>query len=80
VTISDKGFTEAVANETERALYDHELIKLKIAVGDREQRKALIEDVLKNVKAELIQEIGKVALIYRESNKKNKSTSNLHRA
>lgn len=80
VTISDKGLTEAVSNETERALFDHELIKIKIAIGDRELRKSTVENLLKSVQAELIQEIGKVALIYRESNKKNKSTSNVHRA
>jgi RNA-binding protein len=80
VTISDKGLTDAVINEIERALHDHELIKVKIAIADRDYRKTAISTLSEKCNAELVQEIGKIALIYRESKKKNKHTSNLHRA
>ena len=36
VTVAGNGLTEAVYAELERALSDHELIKIKLAVGSRE--------------------------------------------
>ena len=39
VTIAAKGLTDNVSAELERALSDHELIKVKLAVGDREAKK-----------------------------------------
>ena len=41
VTIAGKGLSETVSAELDRALTDHELIKVKIAVGSREARAAL---------------------------------------
>ena len=38
VTIAGKGLTEGVIDELDRALTDHELIKVKLAVGSREAR------------------------------------------
>ena len=43
VTIAGKGLSENVAAEIERALADHELIKVKLSVGDRDAKKAIIE-------------------------------------
>ena len=43
VTIAAKGLTEPVCAEIERALADHELIKIKLAVGDRAAKKAVID-------------------------------------
>ena len=40
VTIAAKGLTEPVCAEIERALADHELIKIKLAVGDRAAKKS----------------------------------------
>ena len=74
VMISDNGLTEGVLNELDRALTDHELIKVKLAINDRDSRKSLIADMAAQCGAESIQEIGKVALIYRASNKKGIKT------
>jgi RNA-binding protein len=38
VTIAGNGLSEGVLAELERALNDHELIKIKLAVGSREAR------------------------------------------
>ena len=38
VTVAGKGLAPSVLEELDRALNDHELIKVKVAVGDREQR------------------------------------------
>ncbi len=49
VMIGGQGLTEGVIEETNRALNDHELIKVKIAGEDREARGQVI-DALKLVK------------------------------
>lgn len=64
VMIAGKGLSEGVIEELERALSDHELIKIKLAIVDRSIRKALVEEVCTTLNATLIQEIGKVALIF----------------
>ena len=45
VTVAGKGLTPSVLEELNRALNDHELIKVKIAVGDREQRESVIGEL-----------------------------------
>ncbi len=79
VTISENGLSEGVLAELERALEDHELIKVKYAFEDREAKKIAIAETIKVSKAELVQQIGNIALIYRLARKTNKKLSNLHR-
>jgi RNA-binding protein len=79
VTISENGLSDGVANELQRALDDHELIKIKLAITDRDARQAALDDVIRLTQAELVQKIGKVALICRIARKTNKRLSNLHR-
>ena len=79
VTVADKGLTEGVMEELSRALNDHELIKVKLAVNDRDVRRELIAELCQQSKAELVQEIGKIALIFRKAGKPNAKLSNLLR-
>ncbi|MBB5212402.1 YhbY family RNA-binding protein [Microbulbifer hydrolyticus] len=79
VTVADKGLTEGVAEELNRALNDHELIKVKLAVNDRDARRELIAELCQQSGAELVQEIGKIALIFRKADKPNARLSNLLR-
>lgn len=79
VTIAQKGLTESVSEELERALSEHELIKIKIFAADRDARKALTEEICKLAKAELIQSVGNVAVIYRAADKPNPKLSNILR-
>ena len=67
VMIGDKGLTEAVQLEIERGLLDHELIKIKINNNDRNERKNIINEICQTRDAELIQAIGKIAIIYRKN-------------
>ena len=46
VTVAGKGLSENVLAEVERALSDHELIKVKFAVGDRDLKQQLIDQGL----------------------------------
>lgn len=65
VTIADNHITDGIIGETRRALNDHELIKIKFAIDDREARQAVISELCGISKAELVQTIGKIALIYK---------------
>lgn len=79
VTVAGKGLTEAIQLEVDRALEDHELIKVKFAVGDRDAKKQLIRELCDIVEAEIVQEIGHIALIYRRALEPNPKLSNLLR-
>ena len=77
VTIAGNGLSEAVVEELNRALDDHELIKVKIAIGERDIRAQAIDDMVKATGSELIQKIGKTALIVRRNPKAHPKLSNL---
>ncbi len=77
VTIAGNGLSESVLNELNRALDDHELIKVKLAITDRLARQETIQTLCNVCKAELIQEIGKVALIFRPARTPKLGKSNI---
>ena len=79
VMFSDNGISEGSLAELERALNDHELIKVKFAFEDRNAKQDALKTVLDASQAQCIQQIGKVALLYRLATKTNKRLSNLHR-
>lgn len=79
VTVAGKGLTENIQLEVDRALDDHELIKVKFAVGDRDTKKQLIKELCDIVEATIVQEIGNIALIYRKALEPNPKLSNLAR-
>ncbi len=78
LTIADNGLTEGVLAELDRALNDHELIKIQLR-AERDDRKALIDQLCAQSSSLLIQSIGKVALIYRKNPQPNKNLSNILR-
>ena len=80
VTIAAKGLTETIQLELQRALADHELIKVKLQLADRGQKQETIAALCQCCDAELVQNIGNVALIYRAADKPNPRLSNLLRA
>ncbi|MFV0456036.1 MAG: ribosome assembly RNA-binding protein YhbY [Pseudomonas sp.] len=77
--VSENGLTEGVQAELDRALNDHELIKVQLRIAERDDRHALIEELCQLGRCELVQAIGKMALIYRRNPKPNKQLSNIHR-
>ncbi len=79
VTIAGNGLSEGVQLEIDRALEDHELIKVKFHVGDRDVKKVLIGELCEQVQAELVQQIGNIALIFREADNPDPKLSNLLR-
>jgi RNA-binding protein len=79
VMLGGQGLTENVIEETNRALNDHELIKVKIVAEDREARAALIEEIAQATEAQIVQTIGKIVLLYKKAPKQNPKLSNLVR-
>jgi len=79
VTIASKGLTENVGAEINRALNDHELIKIKLSVGDRAAKKLLCDEICTFYSAQLVQSIGHILLIYKKAKKPNPKLSNLLR-
>lgn len=77
--VSENGLTEGVQAELDRALSDHELIKVQLRITEREDRRAVTEELCKIGNCELVQSIGKMALIYRKNPTVNKQLSNVHR-
>jgi RNA-binding protein len=70
IQIGGKGLTEAVAKETDRALHDHELIKVRAPGTDREARDALLAQLATRTASTLVHRIGHVAVLYRPNNSK----------
>ncbi len=79
VTVAGNGLNEGVMTELERALNDHELIKVKLAVGSREARNAVAAEICTRSGAELVQQIGNVVLLLRRSPQPDPKLSNLIR-
>ena len=79
VTIAGNGLSEGVLLELNRALDDHELIKVKLGIAERDERKVIAAELAALPNVELIQEIGKVVILYRGNKKANPKLSNLHK-
>lgn len=77
LTVAAKGLTENVLLEADRALEDHELIKVKFALGDRTIKQQLIQELCQTLEATLVQQIGNIALIYRGATGPQPKHSNL---
>ena len=79
VMVSENGLSEGVMAELDRALNDHELIKIRLSVADRDSKQALIDELCKASGAQLVQVIGKMAILLRPAKKPNTQLSNLVR-
>ena len=66
------GLTQNLIKEVEAQLLAHELIKVKVAAEDREERDRLIERMCAATKASLVQRIGNMAVLYKKNTKKPK--------
>ena len=79
VVIIANDLNDNINSEIDRALNDHELIKLKVHSNSREGRKALVQSICNEHNAKLVQLIGHVALIYKTAKKTNPKLSNILR-
>lgn len=79
VTVAQNGVSETVAREIDQALSRHELIKVKIVVGDRELRREIASEISSQAGAELVQSIGNVIVLYRAARQPDPRLSNILR-
>ncbi|MNN81518.1 hypothetical protein D3C81_1983520 [compost metagenome] len=52
---------------------------MQFRIAERDDRRALIDELCQNGSCELVQVIGKMALIYRRNPKPNRNLSNISR-
>lgn len=69
IIIGNRGLTPSVIAEIDRALTDHELIKIKINAESREERGELAKSLSADLKAHFLRAIGHIAIVYRISDK-----------
>lgn len=79
VTVAGNGLSDNVLAEIQRALRDHELIKVKFAVADRDTKRALVHEMCQRCQCTLIQQIGHLALVYSPNPNALPNQSNLQR-
>ncbi len=72
VLIGSEGLTPAVVKEIDMALKAHELIKIKVAGAERDDREAWLARLCAELQAQPVQHIGKTLIIYREAPPKEK--------
>jgi RNA-binding protein len=65
VLIGQAGLSPAVAAELETALGAHELVKVRVRVGDRDERDRILGDLAQQTGSSLVQRIGNVGVFYR---------------
>lgn len=66
VLIGNHGLTSAVHAEVERALNDHELIKIRFHNKDRQLQTELAQQICQQHAAELVHRIGHIIVIHRQ--------------
>jgi RNA-binding protein len=65
ILIGNAGVSEGVLAETQRALHDHELIKVRLPGLPRDERDLALADLAKRCDAVLVNRIGHIAILYR---------------
>ena len=72
VMVGDAGLTASLLAEFNSSLEHHELIKVRVKVGDREVRNDIIGKLCDEGSAVLVQRVGNIALLYRENLERKK--------
>lgn len=65
VIIGHQGLTEAITAAVEQALYDHELIKIKVNEGPADRHEAA-DELAKQTGAEIAQVLGRTILLFKQ--------------
>lgn len=77
VMLGKEGLTEAVLKATDKALEDHELIKIKLPSANQDDFHEVVNSLMSTIKAEVVQTIGHQLVIYRKSKKPGRITKEL---
>ena len=77
--IGNNGVTPAIIEEIDRALNDHELIKVKLSAGSKDERETVAAELAQETNSTMIHSIGRTALLLRHNPNANPKLSNLIR-
>lgn len=66
VLLGQQGLTANVHFEIDQALHAHELIKVRLNIKDRDEKKQVAQEICDMHQAELIQIIGNILVLYRQ--------------
>jgi RNA-binding protein len=67
ILLGAKGATEAVLKELDLALSHHELVKVKLSGGDKDERQEQIDFLTEGTRAESVQQIGHIVVLFRRN-------------
>ena len=70
IWLGQHGLTQQVLDEIENALAHHELIKIRLRVGERGERDRIIAEICQKTGAENVQRIGNTVTLYRRNHQK----------
>ena len=65
VMLGNAGLTDGVVSELDRALNDHELVKVGARMSQRIERDAALDELARRTSAVIVQRIGHVGVFYR---------------
>ena len=75
VLVGQSGVTPGVLAALEEALFVHELVKVRLRVSDRDERKKAILFLAEAVNAEIINKIGSTVVLFRRNPESKKDWS-----
>jgi len=67
ILLGAKGATDAVVKELDLALTHHELVKVKLSGGDKDERQEQIDFLAGGTGAESVQQIGHIVVLFRRN-------------
>jgi RNA-binding protein len=67
IMLGAKGATDAVLKELDLALTHHELVKVKLSGGDKEERQTQIDFLAGGTRSENVHEIGHIVVLFRRN-------------
>lgn len=72
VMLGKKGLADTVIAEIISSVEHHELIKVKVALEDKEQKDAVAEEIAKLTQTEVVQFIGNNLILFKQAKKMSK--------
>jgi RNA-binding protein len=72
ITVGTGGLSDSLLEEFENSLEHHELMKVKVNTGDRDERDTTIRTLCEYSGAQLIQRVGNIGLLFRKKKKNSK--------
>ena len=80
VMLGKEGVSDSIVKTTDKALEDHELIKVKVPAENQEEFLTTVGELMAQTKAEVVQKIGHLLVIYRKAKKPGRVSTELESA